>query len=325
MMSGSPRESSGLVALRRRDTRRARPWTDRSAAAPRPGRSRAAWSMVPSSRTLYQTGNGTPKKRWRLTHQSPFRPLIQFSSARLHVGRVPLQLRGSLQQPIAELHRLDEPLPAGDDLQRPIALLVELDRVGDRPRLAGEIAALAQLLDDARAGLGGGEPGELVVVLLRAQPDRSTSQPALAPGHGPQRAVRLDDRADRQRQLAPPHHVGDVAERADHRDAGALLRIRERVRLHRHAHAEQRRDHLACRTAAGSARRPDGRPARRRPESTRAGWSRSRRSRRRRRARSGCDGRRPAARGPRARPAPPPCGSPRPRASALRADTPGRA
>ena len=44
------------------------------------GRSRAEWSMVPSSRTLYQTGNGTPKKRWRLTHQSLFRPLIQFSS-----------------------------------------------------------------------------------------------------------------------------------------------------------------------------------------------------------------------------------------------------
>ena len=27
----------------------------------------------------YQTGNGTPKNRCRLTHQSPFRPLVQFS------------------------------------------------------------------------------------------------------------------------------------------------------------------------------------------------------------------------------------------------------
>ena len=35
----------------------------------------------------YQTGNGTPKKRWRLTHQSPFRPCTQFSKrARMYSG-----------------------------------------------------------------------------------------------------------------------------------------------------------------------------------------------------------------------------------------------
>ena len=60
-----------------------------------------------------------------------------------------------------------------------------------------------------------------------------------------ERAVRLDDGADRQVQLAPPRHVGDVAERADHRDAAALRGIGERVRLDRHAHAEQRRHHVA--------------------------------------------------------------------------------
>jgi hypothetical protein len=27
----------------------------------------------------YQTGNGTPKKRWRLISQSPLRPSTQFS------------------------------------------------------------------------------------------------------------------------------------------------------------------------------------------------------------------------------------------------------
>ncbi len=65
-----------------------------------------------------------------------------------------------------------------------------------------------------------------------------------SPCQRPQRAVRLKNRTDRQRQLAPPDHVGDVAERADHRDAGSLLGIRERVRLHRHAHAEDRRQDL---------------------------------------------------------------------------------
>jgi hypothetical protein len=35
--------------------------------------------MLPSLRTAYQTGKGTPKKRCRLTHQSPARPFTQFS------------------------------------------------------------------------------------------------------------------------------------------------------------------------------------------------------------------------------------------------------
>ena len=47
-------------------------------------------------------------------------------------------------------------------------------------------------------------------------------------------------------QLAPPHDVGGVTERADHRDTGTLLRVGEWVREHRDRHAEQRRaDHLS--------------------------------------------------------------------------------
>ena len=37
------------------------------------------WSTVPSPAIGYQTGNGTPKKRCRLMHQSWFRPSTQFS------------------------------------------------------------------------------------------------------------------------------------------------------------------------------------------------------------------------------------------------------
>jgi hypothetical protein len=33
----------------------------------------------PFSSSGYQTGIGTPKKRWRLMSQSPVRPLVQFS------------------------------------------------------------------------------------------------------------------------------------------------------------------------------------------------------------------------------------------------------
>ena len=102
-----------------------------------------SYSTRPSASSGYQTGNGTPKNRCRLTHQSPFRPLAQFSKRACMYGRMPLQLAAAREQRLAELDRLDEPLAAGDDFERAIALLVELHRVRDRPRLADQIAAIA--------------------------------------------------------------------------------------------------------------------------------------------------------------------------------------
>ena len=64
----------------------------------------------------------------------------------------------------------------------------------------------------------------------------------LSPCHRPQRSVRLQDRADGQRQLAPPDDVGDVTEGADHRNPRSLFRIGEVMRLHGHSDAEDRRD-----------------------------------------------------------------------------------
>ena len=82
--------------------------------------------------------------------------------------------------------------------------------------------------------------GELVVGLLRAR--RVARFPARrAPGHRASAPFGMDHGAHRQRQLAPPGHVGDVAERADHRDAAALLGVGERVGPHGHGHAEERR------------------------------------------------------------------------------------
>ena len=98
---------------------------------------------MPSASIGYHTGNGTPKNRCRLTHQSPFEPVDPVLVARAHVRGMPLQLAAARQQRLAEVDRLDEPLPAGDDLERPIAFLVELDGVRDRPRLADQIAGLA--------------------------------------------------------------------------------------------------------------------------------------------------------------------------------------
>ena len=56
-----------------------------------------------------------------------------------------------------------------------------------------------------------------------------------------QPAVATDDGAHRQVQLAPPGDVGEVAEGAAHRDAGALVGLRGLVRDDRDLDAEDRR------------------------------------------------------------------------------------
>src|SRR4051812_43223754 len=67
---------------------------------------------------------------------------------RLHERRDPLQLFAPAHELVAVLEGANEPLPAGDDLEWPVALLVELDRVRDGLRLADQVTALAQQLDD---------------------------------------------------------------------------------------------------------------------------------------------------------------------------------
>ncbi len=125
-------------------------------------------------RTRYQTGNGTPKNRCRLTHQSPFRPLTQFSNRARMYGGEPLQLAAPLDERLADVHRLDEPLAARDDLERPVALLEELHVVRDRPRLADQIARRAQQVDDPGAGLRRRQARERVVGVLGAPRHRAT-------------------------------------------------------------------------------------------------------------------------------------------------------
>ena len=160
---------------------------------------------------------------------------------------------------------------------------------------------------------------ELVVDACCARAASRDSHPVAPHVDRPERAVRLDHRAHRQRQLAPPGDVGEVAERADHRDAAALLGIGQRVRLDRHRDAEERRHDVRAeqRLVALVVRMRDQRDARgdqlrpRRLDLDAIAAVRP--------ARSGCGDTRPAARDPRARPAPPRCGSRRPTASALRA------
>ena len=126
---------------------------------------------------------------------------------RAHVLRVPLQLAAALEQLLAELDGPDEPLPAGDDLERAVALLVELHRVGDRPRLALQVAARLQQLDDLRLRLLGREPRELVVApAARGRrpwtptPARPTSPGRACRSAGRWRAPAASARATRSRR-----------------------------------------------------------------------------------------------------------------------------
>ena len=162
----------------RRGSRPARRSTDRSAADPR-----AAGSAGRTRRPPLRVERIPDRKRHAeepLPADAPVAvqavgPVLE---ARLHVRRVPLQLAAAREQRLAELDRLDEPLPAGDDLERAIALLVELHGVRDRPRLADQVAGLAQLLDDLRARLRRRQPRQLVVVALRALRRRPIPSPA---------------------------------------------------------------------------------------------------------------------------------------------------
>ena len=158
-----------------------------------------------------------------------------------HVVGVPGHLFAAGEQGIAQRTIAptvaDVPLSAGDDLERTVAFFVELHRMRDRTRLRLQVAGRPQHLDDGGLRLLRGLAGERGVVRPggfvddgdRRFPDDAT--------------VSADDRPRRQVELAPPHHVGQVAERADHRDAGALVGLGERVRVHADFDVEQRRPH----------------------------------------------------------------------------------
>ena len=157
----------------------------------------------------------------------------------LHVGREELHLGAAIEHVGADgrvaATVADVPLPGGDDLERLVALLVEVRLPLRGGGLAVEVAGLAQLRDDR---LPRGERGLALEVLVRRGGLLAREPLRGLAGHP---AVAADDRAHRQLQLAPPGDVGQVAERAGHRDAGALVHLREVVGEDRDLDAEDRR------------------------------------------------------------------------------------
>ena len=153
---------------------------------------------------------------------------------RRHPGQLLAASQESLLQLGVAAAVSDVPLPGRDDLQRPVALLVEVGLARGRGRLADQVAGLAEHRHD---GLPGGEDrlaGDRLPGVRVGNPFRLIAEdPAVPP----------DDHPSRKLQLAPPDHVGQIAERAAHGDAGALVRLGRRVGEHRKFHAVDRRSH----------------------------------------------------------------------------------
>ena len=104
----------------------------------------------------------------------------------------------------------------------------------DRPRLSLQVARCAQQIDDRGLGLLRSFASEHCVVCARSiRHNRSGRLGDDAP-------IAADDGAGRQVEFAPPHHVGEVTERADHGDARAFVGLRKWVRIHADFHIKQR-------------------------------------------------------------------------------------
>ena len=134
----------------------------------------------------------------------------------------------------------DVPLARGDDLERAITLFVELDRVGDGLGLALHHSGFLQHLDNALLSRK-----DCLASEFRVRGNRVLGLDAR--GRLSEEApVPADDGASGQLKFTPPHDVGHIAERANHRDAGALVGRCEVVRHHRHLDIEQWGAHVAA-------------------------------------------------------------------------------
>ena len=183
-----------------------------------------------------------PKKRWRRDQPVAVEAADPVVVAVLHVRRGPSSISAprssiSCAQLGVAAAVADVPLAGGDDLERLVALLVEVRHPLGRLRLAVEVAGLAQQRDDRLAGARTRSCPASSLVRRRG---RLVRQPLRASRASIRPSRPMTVRTGRS-QLAPPGDVGEVAEGAAHRDAGALVRLGQRVRQHRDLDAEDRR------------------------------------------------------------------------------------
>jgi hypothetical protein len=153
---------------------------------------------------------------------------------------MPCELPSPFDEGRLEFELLHVPLPCRDDLERPFAPFVELHDVPDGLRFTHQMTGLCQQLRYPATGPLRRQAGDLALRRVRGV-DIPRWPARFAPPGRSDRPVALHHHARRQMELAPPLHVRDVAERADHRHAGSLPRVGELVRHQRNLRGEQRR------------------------------------------------------------------------------------
>jgi hypothetical protein len=176
------------------------------------------------------------------------------AEAKAHEVGVPLHALAGVDEIALAVEEAHEPLTGRDELEGTVALFVELHRVLDGLGLAGQGGLpvtrrrprrIPQQPHDLLLGLPDGATGEALVVAVR--------------GHGVEARVRLASELHRgqapvathhlpqgQALLAPPLHVGGVAERAHHQDPRPLLPIHEGARKDGDRNPEEGRDRPAA-------------------------------------------------------------------------------
>ena len=199
------------------------------------------WGVVDGAVVAHPVpeGEGHPEEALPADEPVTVQPTHPVVVAGLHEPGVPAQLLAATEQRLAQVGVTPAvaqvPLAAGDHLQRPVALLEELDGVGDGPGLAHQLAGIVQTARRCETWA--------CLVVLPGQ--LGVGGPSRLGGHrfrwfAAQAPVALQDVADRQVELAPPDHVGEVAEGADHGHARALVGLGQAVGVDGDHDAEQR-------------------------------------------------------------------------------------
>ncbi len=158
-----------------------------------------------------------------------------------HEGRVEVDLPAAGDEPFPPVGVAstvaDVPLAAGDHFQGLVTLFKEVHRVHDLLWLTLEQSGRAELFNHRLLGREDSLSCQFRVEFparRRRHPVRRIREDA---------AVPADDGARGQIQLAPPGHVSEVAEGADHGNAGTLVRLGQRMGQDQNLHSEERRSH----------------------------------------------------------------------------------
>ena len=206
--------------------------------------------IIGLARGIERIPDGDRNPEITLPAQAPIKPQVlhPVAVARLHEGRVPVDLGTPRHQFRLMLEKSGKPLPCGQIFEGAISLFEEFHRVLDGLGLAlqgrslpgGAAFRVGQQFHDPLLGLLdvlAHELGVIGVGHLRLQ----ALEEIVPELHLHQATVASDELLEGKALFAPPLHVRRVAKGAHHQDAASLFRVRQLTRKDRHRCMEERR------------------------------------------------------------------------------------